>query len=565
MTRAFATLSIAAVVLSAGAFSQTTPTPPAASQTTFEIADVHVSPPARNPGLRGPMLRRGLYEIRSATMLDLIRTAYGIDAERVVGGPTWLENDRFDLFAKPPEGTTAETAKPMLQALLADRFKLVLHNDNRSVLAYAVKVGKRPLLKPSDGSGDSGCKFTFPPPPAPPAPGGPPPPPPVFSYACTNMTMAKFAEALTTTIFTARQFLNGRVVVDETELKGAWNFDLKLTPRGMITPAGPVVGSISLFDAVDQQLGLKLDPVEVPMSVIVVDGVNQKPSANAPQVTENLHLPPPPTEFEVADLKPTDPDQRRMMFQIQPGGRVNIAGVPLKFLIEQAWNVTDDMVSGMPKWMESDRYDIVAKSPVPDLDFDDVLIMLRALVTERFKMTTHTEDRPVTAYTLVAVKPKMKKADPTSRTKYKEGPAADGKDPRDKTPILSRLVTCQNMTMAQFAEKLKDIAPGYIHTPVLDGTGLEGGYDFTLSFSAVGLTRAIPGMGGAPVAPGGPGPGGPGGPASSTADGIAASDPNGAVTLFEAVEKQLGLKLEATKRPVPVLVIDHAEQKPTEN
>jgi uncharacterized protein (TIGR03435 family) len=162
--------------------------------------------------------------------------------------------------------------------------------------------------------------------------------------------------------------------------------------------------------------------------------------------------------------------------------------------------------------------------------------------------------RPVTAYTLVSVKPKMKKADPASHTKYKEGAGSDGKDPRDKNPILGRLVTCQNMTMAQFAEKLKGIAPGYIHTPVLDSTGLEGGYDFTLSFSPAGAANAG-GRGG--------GRGGPeGAPPPAAGEVASASDPNGAVTLFEAIEKQLGLKLSAQKRPVPVLVIDHAEQTP---
>jgi uncharacterized protein (TIGR03435 family) len=249
------------------------------------------------------------------------------------------------------------------------------------------------------------------------------------------------------------------------------------------------------------------------------------------------------------------------MIQIQPGGRVNIAGIPLKFLIEQAWDVTDDMLIGAPKWFDTDRYDIVAKAPAggPDLDIDELWLMVRALLKERFMIAAHTEERPETAYTLVAVKPKLKKADPASRTKYKEGPAADGKDPRDKNPILSRLVTCQNMTMARFAAKLKDIAPGYIHSPVLDSTGLEGGYDFTLIFSAVGLTRVM----GPPAGPGGPGvPGAPPPPGDVAA---AASDPTGAVTLFEAIEKQLGLKLEAQKRPVSVLVIDHAEQKPTEN
>ncbi len=561
MTRAFFFFATAVALLSAVALGQSAAPQSSASQPTFELADVHVSPPARNPFLRGPMVQHGLYQMRFATMLDLIRTAYGVEAERVLGGPNWLENDTFDIIAKLPAGITQETAKPLLRTLLEDRFHLTVHNDTKPVPAYAIKsAGKHPLLKQSDGSGDSGCKFTMPPPPALPAPGGPPPPAPLFSYACTNMTMAKFAEAFTTTIFLAPQYLNDRVVVDETELKGAWDFDLKFTPRGMITPTGPMPGTVSLFDALEK-LGLKLDPVDVPMPVIAVDSVNEKPTPNLPDIAEKLHLPPPPTEFEVADLKPTAPDFRGGMIRIQPGGRVNIAGITLKFLIEQAWDVTDDMLVGAPKWMDTDRYDIVAKAPAADVDIDELWMMVRALLIERFKMATHTEERPVTAYTLVAVKPKMQKADPNSRTKYKEGPGADGRDPRNKTPILSRLVTCQNMTMAQFSAKLMNIASGYIHSPVLDATGLEGGYDFTLSFSAVGLTRSLPAMAGGL----GPGPGGPAPGAAPSDAGPIASDPTGAVTLFEAVEKQLGLKLETTKRPVQVLVIDHAEQKPTEN
>jgi uncharacterized protein (TIGR03435 family) len=381
--------------------------------------------------------------------------------------------------------------------------------------------------------------------------------------------MAALADAMLKSIFLAPQYLDGRVVVDETELKGAWDFDLKFTPRGMITfgPNGPAAGGTTLFDAIDK-LGLKLEPVEVPLPVMVVDSVNQKPTPNAPNVTEILHVKPAPTEFEVAEVKPTSPDFRGMRLQLQPGGRVNIAGANLKFLIQQAWDLTDETLSGAPKWMETDRFDIVAKAETegPQLDIDTLWPMLRALLVERFKMTVHTEERPATAYTLIAVKPKLKKADPSSHTKYKEGPASDGKDPRDKNPILSRLVTCQNMTMAQFAEKLKTIAPGYIHTPVLDATGLEGGYDFTVNFSPVQLTRLPAGAGRGGPGPGGPGPGGPApGPLAPADPSAAASDPNGAVTLFEAIEKQLGLKLQAEKRPVPVLVIDHIEQKPIEN
>ena len=547
-------------------FAQSTETKPA-----FEIADVHQSAPVRNPYLRNFGLRGSRYEIRYATMVDLIKTAWDIEAEKVLGGPNWLENDTFDVIAKVPAGTTPDTARLMLQTLLADRFKLATHNDTKSVPAYALKSLKQPKLKPAEGAGETGCKFT---PPEPPAPGGGPPPgPPVFSWACRNMTMAAFADAVLKSIFMAPQYLNERVVLHETELKGSWDFDLKLTPRGMIGPNGPLPGSITLFEAIDK-LGLKLEPVEVPLPVIVVDTVNQKPTPNAPNVAETLHVKPAPTEFEVAEIKPSNPDFLGMRLQIQPGGRVNIAGANLKFLIQQAWDLTDETLAGTPKWMETDRYDIVAKAETEgaQLDIDTLFPMLRALLVERFKMTVHTEERPATAYTLIAVKPKMKKADPASRTKYKEGPGLDGKDPRDKNPILSRLVTCQNMTMAQFAEKLKTIAPGYIHTPVLDATGLEGGYDFTLNFSPVGLTRTLAGGAGrggpGPDRPGPAGPGQVGPPAvalQASDPSVAASDPNGAVTLFEAIEKQLGLKLQAEKRAVSVLVIDHVEQKPTEN
>jgi uncharacterized protein (TIGR03435 family) len=178
--------------------------------------------------------------------------------------------------------------------------------------------------------------------------------------------------------------------------------------------------------------------------------------------------------------------------------------------------------------------------------------MLRALIVDRFKMTTHMEDRPVTAYKLTAVKPKLNKADPANRTAWKEGPAPASKDPRDSNPVLSRLVTCTNMTMAQLADLLQSIAPGYIHNPVLDATGIEGAFDFTFNFSPAGAVQnGGGGRGGAPPPP-------PGGAAAS-------SDPSGAVSLFDALNKQLGLKLEMQKRPMPVLVIDHIEQKPTEN
>jgi uncharacterized protein (TIGR03435 family) len=535
-------------------------------QPAFEVADVHASAKTGNQFARGPFTSGGRYELRTATMVDLISRAYGVDPDKVLGGPNWLEYDRFDVFAKTPPNTSKDTAKLMLQTLLTDRFKLVAHKDTRPMPAYALTVGKgKSKLKQADGSGETGCKMTISglqPAGPPPAPGGPAPAfvLPMLNNTCRNITMAAFAEQMRT-MAAAQEFLGTSPVLDKTGLEGAWDFDFKvsLPLRGL--PVATTGENISFPEALDKQLGLKLEPEKVPLPVIVVESVNRTPTPNTAGVEQRL--PKAPTEFEVATVRPTapapGPGPIPIGIRIQPGGRVNITGLPLKLLVQQAWSITNDMIVGAPPWMDTDRYDIVGKAPEEDgagpgqqVDIDTVWMMVRALLAERFKLATHMEDRPMNAYTLVAAKPKMKAADPSSRTKWAEGPGPDGKDPRNTNPIVSRLVTFQNMTMAQFAEKLQYVAGGYVHSAVLDATGLQGGYDFTLSFSVAGAAAIAGGRGGLPLdaAPGGV---------------SQAADPNGAVTLFEAIEKQLGLKLETQKRPVPVLVIDHIEQKPVEN
>src|SRR5271154_5828665 len=105
----------------------------------FELADVHPSAPSMSSDshdVNGGLMRGGRYHLRRATMLDLVRLAYGVDANKVLGGPNWLEMDRFDIRAKAPADTTAATVKPMLRALLADRFGLAVHNDTRPVPAW---------------------------------------------------------------------------------------------------------------------------------------------------------------------------------------------------------------------------------------------------------------------------------------------------------------------------------------------------------------------------------------------------------------------------------------------
>jgi uncharacterized protein (TIGR03435 family) len=514
----------------------------------FEAADVHVSPYRRTPFMYGNVLQGDRYMLHQATMVDLIATAYGVDASTVQGGPIWLERDRFDVIAKAPATTPPATVKLMLRSLLADRFKLVLHNGSQPLPAFVLTAGKGPpKLKPAEAAGDSDCKFQQPP--QNPAPNTLP----TIGFSCHHTTMEELARHLR---IWAGNYLTDPVV-DSTGLKGSWDFDIKWSPP-ILGNGGP--SGISIFDAVDKQLGLKLERQTAPRPVLIVDSVNETPTPNAPGLDKIL--PPPATpQFDVAVITPSKPDAR-MRFRIN-GGQMDMVGVTLKFLIAFAWDFSpsnEEALAGAPKWLDADRFDILAKvvseapestGTPPRFYVDDLRQMLKILLADRFKLQTHMEDRPGTAYTLIAVKPKLIKADPLSRTRCKEGPGPDGKDPRIATPVLNRLITCQNMSMAQIADAFETIAAGYIYSSVLDDTGIQGRWNFTLSFSSLGLTQNN--------AIGGPPPG------ASPTGGSTTSDPNGALSLFDAVSKELGLKLEKQTRPVPVLVIDHIEEKPTEN
>lgn len=482
-------------------------------------------------------------------MVDLISTAYGVDGDKVYGGPNWLEMDRFDVTGKLAPGSTADRQKVMLQTLLAERFHLIAHPDTKPMPAYLMTASKHVLLKDADAAAQKGCQGK-------PRPQGAEPTAPI-EVACHGLTAAEIAQNLQNM---AGGYLR-QPVVDTTGLKGTYDFDLKWTGRGQLAAAG--ADGISVFDAVEKQLGLKLTLEKSPLPVVAVESVDQTPTANAPDIENILPGVSVPKEFEVAVVKITGPEVQNQKFQIQPGGRVDIENFDLKFIIQQIWQLSDDMIVGAPKWLSDVKVSIIAKAPTtalvngqngPPIDIDTLIAMVRNLLVDRFNLQTHMEERPINAFTLRAVKPKMKPADPNGRIKCAEGPAADQKDVRDARPILGRMVNCQNMTMARFAGMLQGLAPGYIHAPVLDATGLEGSWDFTLSFSTAGQLQS-----------GGGGGGGRGGGETSPSTTAEASDPNGALSLPDAVAKQLGLKLEQSKRPVKVLVIDHVEPKPTDN
>jgi uncharacterized protein (TIGR03435 family) len=541
MRRAVIALGVFALLSSAGSAQSPANAP------KFDVADISLrfhTGTTNQPFVTGGVLRGGRYDLRNATMVDLIAAAYDItDHDLIVGGPAWLDRNRFDIAAKAPQGTSPDNVKLMLQTLLIDRFKLVSHKDSRPMSGYTLTLGKdKHKLKEASGPG-SGCQGNPPP--------NPPPPIPINTGSCKGVTMEQFAQLL-------RQIGGGYIntpVQDQTGLKGYWDFDVKFTPFPAMQRAGS--DGISIFAMVEQQLGLKLEQGRVPTPVFVVDTVNAEPTPNPSGVSASIPSPP-PMEFDVAEVQLSKPDAQPRT-RLMPGGRIEADGITMHQIMQIAWDITvDDLVANTPKWWDETKYSIVAKTTTAisgagqntNVDIDDLKAMVRQLITERFSLKAHYEDRPVTAYTLLADKPKMMKADPSNRTGFKEGPAPGQADQRNQ--ILGRMVTVRNMSMPQFAEDLQRIAGGYIRVPVEDMTGLDGSYDFTLTFTPIGLLMGRGGRGGDAPAAGGAG-------------GADASDPSGGLSLFDAVNKQLGLKLQMRKRPMKVLVIDSIQEKPTDN
>src|SRR3954470_18690808 len=113
---------VVAILISTAGYAQTPANPP-----KFDAADISLRPhtgTTSQPQMTGGVLRGGRYDLRNGTMVDFIATAYGItDRDLITGGPAWLERDRFDIAAKAAPGTSPDTLKLMLQALLTDRFK----------------------------------------------------------------------------------------------------------------------------------------------------------------------------------------------------------------------------------------------------------------------------------------------------------------------------------------------------------------------------------------------------------------------------------------------------------
>jgi len=242
-------------------------------------------------------------------------------------------------------------------------------------------------------------------------------------------------------------------------------------------------------------------------------------------------------QFEVASVKLHTSDDPRVYMVAQPGGRFVAANIPLRLLIRSAFQLQDDQIVGGPDWLATDRFDIDARAPqAPGPPNPQLLDMLRALLADRFKLATHDEKRELPVFALER-----------SRRDGSFGPALhstacpdlafDLSQPRPCTNIQTGVgsLTVRGMPFTQFTAYLSP----YVNRVIVDRTGLDGRYDIELKWTP---EPSAQGRGaGEPPAP----------------------DPN-AVSIFTALQEQLGLRLDSTRDIVDVLVIDTLE-RPTPN
>jgi uncharacterized protein (TIGR03435 family) len=277
-----------------------------ASNPVFDIASVKPHPADGGPNLIMMQVQPGgRYTATNVTALMLIRNAYQLQSFQLVGAPDWLAKDRFDVNARAAgeiggpmqQGPDPSPLQLMVRALLADRFRLKAHNDTRDMPVYALVVARAdgklgPRLKPS--ATDCAAEMAA----ARGRSGGAPPPMPAFGepMKCGMRmgagTISAGSMPMSQMLGTLSMIVN-RTVVDRTGLTGNYDFDLSYTPDQLpqrpagtpadqpltvngvaIDPNGP-----SIFTALQEQLGLKLDSTRGPVDVLVIDSIDH-PSEN---------------------------------------------------------------------------------------------------------------------------------------------------------------------------------------------------------------------------------------------------------------------------------------------
>jgi uncharacterized protein (TIGR03435 family) len=253
-----------------------------ARKPSFEVASIKPSDPGQR-GSRAQVQPGGRVVISGIPVRDMMTLAYRVRDFQITGGPGWLETDRWDIEARaeegsfspptsPPDPNTPDPMSIRLQSLLEDRFRLKIHHETKELPIYELTISK----------GGSKIKLsedqTF--------PGQPLPPPQPGSVPRGGLrrspgSMMGAAIPISVIAMSLSQQL-GRPVVDKTGLQGLYDFKLQWSPDP--SPAAGRDAAVdqdgpSIFTALQEQLGLKLDPAKGPVDIIVVDSA-QKPTEN---------------------------------------------------------------------------------------------------------------------------------------------------------------------------------------------------------------------------------------------------------------------------------------------
>jgi uncharacterized protein (TIGR03435 family) len=257
--------------------------------------------------------------------------------------------------------------------------------------------------------------------------------------------------------------------------------------------------------------------------------------------------------FEVASIKPAAPVQgSRIMIGSRGGpgtadpGQMTFTNASIEDLIESAYNVKSYQITG-PAWLESARFDVIARVPAGTTK-EQSRIMMQNLLADRFKLVVHHSSKEASVYALVVAKGGLKLKESANETA-----AAPGTVPGGMTMMIAPGGKMRMAATGTTIAKFLDALGMQLDRPIIDATGLTGKYDITLDFApdpAI-LQAKMAAMGVAP-------------PPGLVQDS-GTQDPNGAATIFSALPDQLGLRLEARKGPVDLLVVDSVQKTPTEN
>jgi len=258
----------------------------------FEVASVKRAVPQApsvgmggGPGTPDP----GRLTVTNMQLSSIILYAYNVRSFQL-SGPAWLDGERFDIVAKVPAGTTRKQSQVMLQNLLAERFKLVVHKESKEALFYALVIGRGGvrMRESPDNEGNAKQEASA----GPAALGKERSPERSAERAaragmmmgfsgnslriqCSRMGTAELAQILSENL--------DRMVVDQTGLTALYDFTLEYSPEGLAGPAerGQENGSgPTIFSALQDQLGLKLESRKGPVDLIVVDSIEKDPTEN---------------------------------------------------------------------------------------------------------------------------------------------------------------------------------------------------------------------------------------------------------------------------------------------